>query len=117
MLVYAVNIYVSFACIIRLIDARCGESEEVSAMGIVSWPDEEVSVDAGERSGIRYGPCRALAPVDGVGEQGMVGDGRRQGEAGRSPRRIPPVGRRGARDAGADDRRSPRACRWQSGGQ
>src|SRR5215208_6397484 len=69
-------------------------------MGIVSWHDEEVSVDGGEKSGIRHGPCRALAPVDGVGEQGMVGDGRRPGAAGRPLRRIPPVVRRCARDAG-----------------
>src|ERR687889_8961 len=47
-------------------------------MGIVSWPDEEVSVDAGERSGIRYGPCRALAPVDGA-ERGLLEKERRDG--------------------------------------
>ena len=44
-------------------------------MGVVLWRDEEVSVD-GERSGVRHGPCRALAPVDGVGEQDVLGDGR-----------------------------------------
>src|SRR5829696_6283461 len=106
----------SYTSIIRVIGAGSGESEVGTGDGHC-FVTRRFSVDGGERSGVRHGPCRALAPVDGVGEQDVVGDGqRRPGGAGRPLWHVPPVVRRHTRDAGADDPGSTRACRWQPGG-
>src|SRR5215213_10681846 len=98
-----------YTSIIRVIGAGSGESE-VGAGDGYCFVTRRFSVDGGERSGVRHGPCRALAPVDGVGKQDVVGDG--PGGAGRPLRRIPPVVRRHARGAGADDRGLSRTRRW-----
>src|SRR5215210_5220219 len=102
-----------YTSIIRVIGAGSGESE-VGAGDGHCFVTRRCSVDGGERSGVRHGPCRALAPVDGVGEQDVVGDG--PGKPGRALRRIPPVVRGYEGDAGAGDGGLPRTRRWQPRG-